>query len=104
MAGNVIELRPREPQEAHLYGAAHCMLCKHKWQAVASIGTGLMECPSCGAVRGVYTRHVSYAGRCPSFRCVKCQGELFTAFLNQDVPTLGCAECGELHHAMSLFP
>lgn len=41
-------------REPHLSGPAMCLCCRHKWRAVAPVGTTEFECPSCGTHKGVF--------------------------------------------------
>jgi hypothetical protein len=50
----VVEFKPRASSEEHISGEAICVGCKHQWVVVAPTGTVDLECPSCGAFRGVY--------------------------------------------------
>lgn len=46
---NILEASP------HLSGEAMCLVCQHKWVAVAPIGECSLECPECHTFRGVFT-------------------------------------------------
>lgn len=35
-------------------GQAVCIHCKHKWTAVAEIGTYILDCPECGLGKGLF--------------------------------------------------
>lgn len=48
--GDIIELRPAQHKE----GEAVCISCNHSWVAVAPIETTWLECPGCGAYRGIF--------------------------------------------------
>ena len=37
----------------HISGPVACTRCRHKWTAVRPVGADLLECPACGAIRGV---------------------------------------------------
>ena len=46
----------RLEKSPHLSGPARCMACKHEWDAVSPVGVfDFLECPSCGAAKGVRT-------------------------------------------------
>ena len=56
MSDDVVDLAQRRaakkdgiaPDETpHLQGSAVCLGCRHRWQAVAPVGTFEFECPSC---------------------------------------------------------
>ena len=46
---NILDASP------HLSGEAMCLVCQHKWVAVAPIGECSLECPECHTFRGVFT-------------------------------------------------
>lgn len=50
--GDIVQLKPKEPQEQHGAGEAFCIACKHTWAAVAPTGTIDLECPECGTMKG----------------------------------------------------
>lgn len=53
--GEVIKLALREvPGELRLAGEAVCTACKHRWAAVASVGTREFRCPQCDTMRGLF--------------------------------------------------
>lgn len=37
----------------HISGPVACTRCRHEWTAVRPVGADLLECPACGAIRGV---------------------------------------------------
>mgnify|MGYP000489409234 CR=1 FL=1 len=39
---------------AHIDGEAKCLACQHEWVAVAPTGTLGLDCPECGAFKGVF--------------------------------------------------
>lgn len=43
-------------KEEHVSGSAVCILCDHKWVAVAEVGTAALECPACHTMKGVFTQ------------------------------------------------
>lgn len=49
-ASKVIDIATRRP---HLAGEAICTICRAQWVAVAPVGTVWLDCPQCGASRGV---------------------------------------------------
>ena len=50
MISNVVPFPEKE--YPHLSGKAFCSACDHDWEAVAPVGTVLLECPSCGTNKG----------------------------------------------------
>jgi hypothetical protein len=38
----------------HLSGLARCDGCGHQWEAVAPVGTVILECPRCESMQGRY--------------------------------------------------
>lgn len=40
---------------AHITGPCVCVGCGHQWQGVAPVGTIDLECPACGALKGIWT-------------------------------------------------
>ncbi len=46
---SVIDLDTMRP---HICGPVMCGRCEHQWVAVRQAGTGWLECPKCGALRG----------------------------------------------------
>lgn len=51
-SGNVI--RATFGQGPHGTGLARCLGCRHEWRAVVEVGTTQLECPSCGAWKGIF--------------------------------------------------
>lgn len=37
----------------HGSGPAKCMGCQHTWEAVVPVGTTQLDCPACGAWKGI---------------------------------------------------
>lgn len=52
---NVIDVSEKMP---HLAVPVRCLACKHKWVAVAPLGTdtNALACPECGAQRTIHQR------------------------------------------------
>lgn len=46
--------KKREERQPYNAGEAFCMVCKKEWIATAPIGTVWLECPQCGAMKGLY--------------------------------------------------
>lgn len=53
--GNIVDINSRR-ELAHYASHAKCLACNHKWEAVSPAGVIDLECPSCGATRGVATQ------------------------------------------------
>lgn len=56
---NIIDLlaKKKELAEAngpHIEGQVICLNCKHKWHAIAPVGTNHLECNRCHTLRGVW--------------------------------------------------
>lgn len=70
----------------HGQGPARCLGCRHEWQAVVPVGTTQLDCPACGAWKGVlcgkYMPGVVW-------EC-KCGGDLF--YLSPEGAM--CPNCG----------
>ena len=81
-----------------------CVACGHEWHAAIPVGgeCHAMECERCGSMKGVFKRFVRYE-EFPQWHCGQCHGELFTAILIDQTPTVACASCGELRNAIDLF-
>ena len=61
---SVVSLEDRRKQKeeatAHASGGARCLACKHEWVAVSPVPADQpFECPSCGAMKGLYTQLLS---------------------------------------------
>ena len=48
--GEVTSLDERRP---HYAGQCSCLNCKHEWTGIAPLVAKVLECPSCGMMRGV---------------------------------------------------
>lgn len=77
----------RKARSPHLVGAAICIGCKHKWEAVAPIGTIDLECPSCSLPKGAFIALV--ADPHAHWHC-NCGNDLFRLTEHR----LYCAACG----------
>lgn len=89
---NVVGFTPRvkDPdKDHHLAGEAVCLTCRHKWAAVAPVGTTCLECPSCGTERGSWMYPVLAKPDQVRFTC-NCGSELFSIMPDH----LMCAGCG----------
>lgn len=74
----------------HLEGEAHCLACKHQWEATAPIGAFWLECPECHTVRGCFRRHISVPEGMERFACGKCDVQIFFV-MRKGIKCLGCA-------------
>lgn len=100
MSDKIVNLDDFRPQPAHLSGMASCLACKHQWAATAPVGTGDLECPSCGLMRGAWqygvsppvgaTKYVCVCG-CDVYRlstkellCIACGRGMFGWYVGQD--------------------
>ena len=54
--GKVIDFLSRSP---HMAGKAVCLSCAHSWEAVAPVGTLILECPECGLGKGAFKNLVA---------------------------------------------
>lgn len=84
--GNIVPIRP-SAGEPHVSGAARCSECRHEWVAVAPAGTDRLECPSCHAIKGVFTGD---AGSGWTWHC-DCGCNLFLITPERTV----CFRCGK---------
>jgi hypothetical protein len=83
-----------EEARPHLVGPAFCLECRHRWVAVAPVGSTVLECPACGCFKGGRLAMVQRAG--PHWVC-NCENALF--FIRQG-GDIYCANCG----ADQVFP
>lgn len=60
--------------EPHLQGRARCAGCRHEWQAVAPVGTTVLECPECSSMKGFFVCQVE---RGENFWQCNCGNDLF---------------------------
>lgn len=53
--GDVINLAFKKDEgQSHNTGKAFCLVCKKIWVAVAPTGVVWLQCPQCGAMKGLY--------------------------------------------------
>jgi len=88
--GKIISLNnPTETEESHCTGEAICMLCGHKWVAVAPVGVMWFECSECHSMKGHmiydYVRKDEMEWQCG------CGNDLFKVTPNGYF----CPNCGE---------
>jgi hypothetical protein len=96
---NVINLAKKlEAKRPHLRGTAICTGCRKEWEAVAHTkapdvpGPLILECPACGAEKGIFKYHVWPPEKETYFEC-NCGNHLFMIQRNGIL----CIECGTLH-------
>jgi hypothetical protein len=92
MNDNVVPFKPKslktEPDNSgYLSGRAYCFGCAHVWEAVAPVGTYLLECPNCHLEKGHFTFYVN--PKIPVWQC-NCGCELFFACRDG----IFCPNCG----------
>lgn len=107
----VIDLAARRAQVPNdgpaLGGVAVCMGCRHEWSAVAPTGTTELECPACGAMKGVwkfFCMPTAIDGQdAEMWTCGGCGGQMFSVAATKDGPVLYCSNCGHRSKAIDLF-
>lgn len=87
---SVLEFKRKEPDDPHLSGWAQCIECKHRWAAVAPIGTRELECPACGLNKGRF-RNVCMPEQTKEIWQCTCGGDLFVVVKSEGYM---CANCG----------
>ena len=93
MSAEVIQFNPRE--EPSITGEAICIGCRNEWGAVAPVGTWQLECPSCGAHKGIFKHPVGGSLAGDSFFACSCGCEALSAYLREGKFYLRCMQCGE---------
>jgi hypothetical protein len=83
----------REERAPHLAGEALCIGCRHEWVAVAPVGVWQLECPSCGADKGIFKFPVGASSDDLVFTC-NCGCEALTAYCQHGNFHLKCMSCG----------
>ena len=92
--GEIVSLaQVREENAPHLGGEALCIGCRHTWVAVAPVGVWQLECPSCGADKGIFRYPVGAGAGDSYFRCT-CGCEALTAYYHAGRFNLKCMSCG----------
>ncbi len=71
---DVLAFTPKERDDPHSAGKAHCTACKHEWVGVVPVGTVWLTCPGCGAQKGLLTYPCERDGL--HWTCV-CGNQLF---------------------------
>lgn len=86
--GDLVSLQEeREKRTPHMRGKAHCLFCRHEWEAVEPVGSVWLQCPACGSQRGRYDGHVSPGAA--KWVC-NCGNDLFYI----TVDGCSCPSCG----------
>lgn len=75
-------------KERTLTGNALCLGCKHKWEAVAPVGTVALRCPECETNRGMFINLVD-EGEIHRWNC-NCGNDLF--YISPE--SIYCPVCG----------
>ncbi len=91
----VVPFAPKEKTERHGTGKAKCLACKHEWVAVAPLPvTADLECPACGASRGVYQYPFDAAPDSAEWTC-RCGNTLHKLIVRADHTEYAlCVGCG----------
>ncbi len=77
--------------EKHMSGPAFCAACKHRWTAVAIIGSIWLQCPNCETEKGRFEWPV-LAKEVSHFEC-NCGNDLF--HITEEY--VYCPNCGQEH-------
>lgn len=103
---SVVEFRPREtprkPDEQWASDTAICIGCRHEWNAVAQLGTRWLECPGCGAMKGIFKKPFGADEGDSVYRCNICESEAMTAFYRDGLFYFQCMNCG-VDHTDAIF-
>lgn len=98
--GDVVQFP--EPVDYHLSGEAVCLGCRHKWVCVAPVGVSVLECPSCGCMKGIFRQLVG-PGKEDSYFVCKCGCEAMTVYFTKGRTVIGCMSCG-IDHTSTIGP
>lgn len=93
MTGEVVPFARPERDDLHLDGEALCIGCRHEWVAVAPVGVWQLDCPSCGATKGIWRYPVGGQEGDYVFHC-NCGCEALTAYFHKGLFRLKCMSCG----------
>lgn len=93
--GEVVKFGKDDTREPTMTGPAKCVSCKHKWAAVSPIGvTTDLECPNCGAMKGIRETLVSVPDGSELWTC-NCGCDAFrVAGENGKFLAMFCINCG----------
>lgn len=96
MPDNVIDLqKERAERQPHWAGEVICLGCAHTWQGVAPMGrVDGLECPSCGAHRGVIRHNFGPREDELVATCMSCANDVFIPIVEGECITLLCIACG----------
>lgn len=97
--GDLIQLSDYRP---HLSGAACCVACGHRWQAVAPAGTVELECPACRTLKGLFRNFCEPHDSTHRYLC-QCGSYAFGITIVDDVPVVHCLVCGVPHHNLRVY-
>lgn len=75
-------------------GKAHCVGCRHEWEAVAPLGTMWLECPECHLPKGTPKYAFGAADGDALLTCTPCGGEALTAYKRAGRFYVMCMACG----------
>lgn len=98
---NVVAFSRPEPSDPHITGPAVCLECRHKWVAVAPVGTWHVECPGCGTFKGVFDGLCQAQEGDFAFIC-DCGCRALTAYKRAGLFHLVCMKCG-VDHTEAVF-
>lgn len=92
----------RKPTDEWAGDEAICIGCRHTWAAVAQVGTRWLECPQCGAAKGIFKKPFGAGEGDEVFICRCCDGEALTAYRHKGLFYLRCMSCG-VDHTNAVF-
>lgn len=98
---NVIDFKAAlEKSKPHVSGQVVCVGCKHRWTAVAPWKPGqkhdLLECPSCGAFKGVFADPLLSERFTEVMRCsCGCDAYMVVSDGTNDA-FVTCINCGDI--------
>lgn len=92
----------KKPDEEWAGDDAVCIGCHHKWVAVAKVGTRWLECPACGADKGIFARPFGATEGDSVFTCGGCGSEAMTAYYSKGLFYFRCMNCG-MDHTDAIF-
>lgn len=55
----ILEFKKPEAPTEQLRGRARCSGCRHEWEAIAPVGSVMLECPGCHTMKGLYVYPVA---------------------------------------------
>lgn len=93
--------RRKKPDQEWASDEAICVGCRHRWVAVSPIGTRWLECPGCGAMKGVYYKPFGATEGDNVYTC-DCGSEAMTAYRSRGLFYFRCMSCG-IDHTEAIF-